>query len=263
MSQQNRGYKVIRQDVQFDSGETYCSAWLFLPEGVVKPPVVVLGHGIGVIREMRLDAFAERFAQAGIAALAFTYRYLGDSGGEPRQLMSVNRQLDDWEAALKFVKTHPTLDGKRLAIWGSSFGGGHAITIASRHPELKAAIAQCPFTDGLASASALGLKDTLKVMPIVMKDLVAKLFGNPPVMVPIAAPPGQPARPRTPRARTSQSPTRQRRANPRTPLGATARSLLSRRNRRRHRRQNPPPARTCRQHRIPSPAKRGRVGEGM
>jgi hypothetical protein len=30
---------------------------------------------------MRLDAFAERFAQAGIAALAFTYRHFGDSGG--------------------------------------------------------------------------------------------------------------------------------------------------------------------------------------
>jgi len=186
-------YQVIKEDIRFDSGETYCSAWLFLPKGVTKPPVVVLGHGIGAIREMRLDAFAERFAQAGIAALAFTYRYLGDSGGEPRQLMSVNRQLDDWEAALKFVKSYPSLDGERVGIWGSSFGGGHAITIASRHPELKAAIAQCPFTDGLASASALGLKDTLKVIPVVTKDLFAKLFGLPPVMVPIAAPPGQPA----------------------------------------------------------------------
>jgi len=34
-----------RQDVRFDSGETYCSAWLYLPVGVERPPVVVLGHG--------------------------------------------------------------------------------------------------------------------------------------------------------------------------------------------------------------------------
>lgn len=86
-----------RQDVRFDSGETYCSAWLYLPAGVERPPVVVLGHGLGAIREMRLDAFSERFAAAGIATLAFTYRYFGDSGGEPRQLMSVKRQLADWE----------------------------------------------------------------------------------------------------------------------------------------------------------------------
>ena len=182
-----------RQDVRFDSGETYCSAWLYLPVGVERPPVVVLGHGLGAIREMRLDAFSERFAAAGIATLAFTYRYFGDSGGEPRQLMSVKRQLADWDAALDFVKRHPKVDGSRLAVWGSSFGGGHAITVASRHPELRAAISQCPFTDGLASTAALGLNGTLKVTPVVFRDFVAKLLGRPPVMVPIAAPPGQPA----------------------------------------------------------------------
>ncbi|AJG22560.1 alpha/beta hydrolase [Cupriavidus basilensis] len=182
-----------RQDVSFDSGESYCSAWLYLPAGVERPPVVVLGHGLGAIREMRLDAFSERFAAAGIATLAFTYRYFGDSGGQPRQLMSVKRQLADWEAALAFVKRRTDVDGRRLAVWGSSFGGGHAITVASRHPELLAAISQCPFTDGLASATALGLKGTLKVTPVILRDFMAKLMGRAPVMVPIAAIPGQPA----------------------------------------------------------------------
>lgn len=182
-----------REDVRFDSGEAYCSAWLYLPVGVQRPPVVVLGHGLGAIREMRLDAFSERFAAAGIATLAFTYRYFGDSGGAPRQLMSVKRQLADWEAALAFVKRRADVDGSRLAVWGSSFGGGHAITVASRHPELLAAVSQCPFTDGLASAAALGLKGSLKVTPVVLRDFAAKLLRRPPVMVPIAAAPGQPA----------------------------------------------------------------------
>lgn len=182
-----------RQDIRFNSGETYCSAWLYRPVGAERPPVVVLGHGLGAIREMRLDAFSERFAAAGIATLAFTYRNFGDSGGEPRQLMSVKRQLADWEAALAFVKRRADVDGSRLAVWGSSFGGGHAITVASRHPELLAAISQCPFTDGLASAAALGLQGTLKVTPVILRDLAAKLLGRPPVMVPIAALPGQPA----------------------------------------------------------------------
>src|SRR5947207_1952922 len=119
-------YQFTRQDVRFDSGETYCSAWLYLPVGVEKPPIVVLGHGLGAVREMRLDAFCERFAAAGIATLAFTYRYFGDSGGRPRQLMSVKRQLADWDAALDFVKGCAEVDGRRAAVWGSSFGGGHA-----------------------------------------------------------------------------------------------------------------------------------------
>lgn len=186
-------YPFIRQDIRFDSGETYCSAWLYLPVGVEKPPIVVLGHGLGAVREMRLDAFSERFAAAGIATLAFTYRYFGDSGGRPRQLMSVKRQLADWDAALDFVKGCADVDGRRVAVWGSSFGGGHAITVASRHPELLAAISQCPFTDGLASAAALGVKGSLQVVPVLLRDFAAKLLGRPPVMVPIAATPGQPA----------------------------------------------------------------------
>lgn len=186
--------QVVRQDLRFDSGESYCSAWLFLPVGVERPPVVVLGHGLGAIREMRLDAFAERFAALGIAAMAFTYRYFGDSGGQPRQLMSVSRQLEDWEAALNFVKSRQDLDGSRLAVWGSSFGGGHAITMASRHPELRAAVAQCPFTDGLASATAqgvvAGIKDSVKLLPLVLSDFIAKRKGAV-VTVPIAANPGE------------------------------------------------------------------------
>ncbi|NQD96099.1 alpha/beta fold hydrolase [Pseudomonas sp. CrR25] len=185
--------QFTRRDVRFDSGEAYCSAWLYLPEGVEKPPVVVLGHGLGAVREMRLDAFSERFAAAGIATLAFTYRYFGDSGGMPRQLMSVKRQLADWDAALDFVKGCADVDGSRVAVWGSSFGGGHAITVASRHPELRAAISQCPFTDGLASAAALGVGASMKMLPVIARDFMAKLAGRPPVMVPIAAAPGKPA----------------------------------------------------------------------
>ncbi|MBI3226079.1 MAG: alpha/beta hydrolase [Mycolicibacterium cosmeticum] len=179
-----------RYDVSIASGEDMCAAWLYLPNGVTSPPVVILGHGLGATREMRLDAFAERFAQAGMAALAFTYRHFGDSGGHPRQLLSIKRQLGDWNAVIAWVKSCRDVDGTRIAVWGSSFGGGHAITVASRHPELKAAVAQCPFTDGLASALALGPTESLKVMPTVARDYAAMILRRPPAMIPLAGPPG-------------------------------------------------------------------------
>jgi pimeloyl-ACP methyl ester carboxylesterase len=91
------------------------------------------------------------------------------------------------------VKAHPDLDGDRVAVWGSSFGGGHAITVASRHPELRAAVAQCPFTDGLASASALGPAASLKLLPVVARDVVAMLRGKALVTVALAAAKGSPA----------------------------------------------------------------------
>lgn len=179
-----------RQDISFTSGGDFCAAWLYLPVGVTSPPVVILGHGLGATREMRLDAFAERFAAAGIAAVAFTYRHFGDSGGQPRQLLSIKRQLADWDAAIEHVKARDDVDGTRVAVWGSSFGGGHAITVASRHPELTAAVSQCPFTDGLASAKALGPIGSMRLMPLVGRDLVAKARGKEPVRITLAGTPG-------------------------------------------------------------------------
>lgn len=177
---------VTRHDVTFHSGGDLCAGWLYLPDGVERPPVVVLGHGLGATREMRVDAFAERFAEAGIAALAFTHRSFGDSGGEHRQVVAIKDQLADWEAALRFVKARPDLDGSRVAVWGSSLGGGNAILVASRHPELAAAVAQCPFTSGIATSLALGPVSSAKLLPAVVADLVARARGTDPVLVPLA-----------------------------------------------------------------------------
>ncbi|GGO86254.1 alpha/beta hydrolase [Nocardioides phosphati] len=180
------GHVVVRHDVTFDSDGDSCAAWLFLPQGVERSPVVVLGHGLGASREMRVDAFAERFAAAGIAALAFTHRNFGTSGGALRQVVSIRQQLEDWESALRYVKAHPALDGSRVAVWGSSLGGGNAITVASRHPELAAAVAQCPFTSGVATSLALGPVSSARLLPAVLADLVAQARGGSPVLVPLA-----------------------------------------------------------------------------
>jgi pimeloyl-ACP methyl ester carboxylesterase len=166
---------------------------MYLPDGVETPPVVILGHGLGATREMGLDAFAARFAEAGIAALAFTYRHFGDSTGRPRQLLSIKRQLGDWEAAIAHVQTRDDVDGSRLAVWGSSFGGGHAITVASRHPGLLAAVSQCPFTDGIASARALGPAGAARLLPVVARDVLAHVRGKAPVRIAVAGPPGSKA----------------------------------------------------------------------
>jgi uncharacterized protein len=183
-----------RRTVDFRSGDSFCSAWLYLPAAVsdTAVPVVVMGHGLGATREMGLAAYAERFAAAGLAVLVFTYRHLGDSGGQPRQVLSMTKQLADWDAAIEYAVNVPEVDRSRVAVWGSSLGGGHAIAVAARHPELRAAVAQCPFTDGLASAGALGVRESLVLFGFVARDLLAAARGKEPVCVPVAAAPGQP-----------------------------------------------------------------------
>ncbi len=154
--------------------------------------MIVMGHGLGAVREMRLDAYAERFAAAGFIALPFTYRHFGDSGGEPRQLLDVPRQLEDWRAAIRYARRLP--GAGPVAVWGTSFGGGHAIEIAAdAHNEIAAAVVQCPFTDGPASALTLKPQSTLRLAPLLAADLLAQLRDQPPVLVSLAGDPGEAA----------------------------------------------------------------------
>src|SRR5437868_2434625 len=120
-----------RRDVAFNSSGDECRAWLFLPDAE-RTPLVILGHGLGATREYGLEPYARRFADAGIAALVFTYRHFGDSGGEPRQLLDIERQLDDWAAALAYARNLDGIDTARIALWGTSFGGGHVLVAAAR-----------------------------------------------------------------------------------------------------------------------------------
>ncbi len=50
---------MTRLDITFDSHGTEGSAWLYLPHRSGPHPVLVMGHGLGGLRELRLDAYAE------------------------------------------------------------------------------------------------------------------------------------------------------------------------------------------------------------
>ncbi len=182
-----------RRDVHFKSGKDHCHAWLYLPSlsSSKPPPVIVMAHGLGGIKKLRLDAFAERFCAAGYACLVFDYRYFGESEGEPRELLSIKRQLEDWQAAIVYASTLSEVDGTRIAIWGTSFGGGHVIATAAVTSSVVAAIAQCPFTDGFASARCIPFRVTIGLSIASIRDQIARVLGHRPIRVNVAAPSGE------------------------------------------------------------------------
>jgi alpha-beta hydrolase superfamily lysophospholipase len=110
-----------------------------------------MAHGLSGTRRDGLGPFAERFAAAGIAALAFDHRGFGDSGGE-RDCFEPQRQLDDWRAAIAFVRALPGIDAGRVATFGSSMGGGNALAAAAADPGVAAAVSQVPFLDMVTQA---------------------------------------------------------------------------------------------------------------
>jgi fermentation-respiration switch protein FrsA (DUF1100 family) len=183
---------VDRTDLTFLSHGEYCAAWLYMPDDEPAGPLpcVVMAHGFGAVREARLGAYAARFARAGYAAVVFDYRHFGDSGGEPRQLLDVGRQHDDWRAAIAFARSLPEVDAEQVVAWGTSFGGGHVAVIAAEDDRLAAAISQNPFVDGAATLRALGPASTARLIVAGVRDEAARLRGKPPYRLPIVGPPG-------------------------------------------------------------------------
>jgi uncharacterized protein len=138
---------VERRDLSFQVDGDACAAWLY-PAGSNSStaPIVVMAHGLSGTRRDRLGPFAERFADAGVTALLFDHRGFGDSGGEP-DLFHPARQLEDWRAAIAFVRSLPSVDPDRVATFGSSMGGGNALAAAAGDRRIAAAISQVPFLD--------------------------------------------------------------------------------------------------------------------
>jgi dienelactone hydrolase len=195
-----------REQVSFGSGGATVAGYLHRPAAptAAGAPCVVLGHGFTGTMD-RLFRYAERFAAAGMAALVFDYRGFGASGGRPRQVIDIPGQLADWRAAIRFARSHPRVDPARVALWGSSLGGGHAITVAAQDPAVAAVVAQVPW---LGDGRTLGQKvrqaaqpSALRLAAAAVRDAVRARRGREPLLVPVVGAAGDTAMFTDPRAR--------------------------------------------------------------
>jgi len=187
-------FQFTRMDATFVSQGDKLKAWLYLPSGGSKPPVVVMAHGFGGERWMRLPAYAEQFARTGIAVFLFDYRGFNDSEGKPRNYVNPERQLQDWDAAIAYVKQLEMIDAKRMALWGTSFSGGHVIVEAAKHPEVRAVVSQVPFTDGLSTQWHYFITEPLFALKGTyhgLADVLASLFTEHRHNIRIAGKPGE------------------------------------------------------------------------
>jgi uncharacterized protein len=196
--------------VEFESAGTRCAGIHLAGEDEAfvgadgLRPCVVLAHGFGGTVDSGLLPYAERFAAAGLHALAFDYRHFGASDGQPRQLLSIQKQLEDYAAAIAYARSLPGVDAERIAIWGSSYSGGHVVAAAVADGRVAAVIAQTPAMDGMTAvlnvARYAGLAHLARLVIAGVRDQLAALRGSEPVMLGVVGPPGSLAAMTTPDA---------------------------------------------------------------
>jgi uncharacterized protein len=182
---------VEREDIVFEAGGDPCAAWLYWPDGARGDlAVVVMAHGLSGTRRDRLGAFAERFADAGLAALVFDHRGFGDSGGTP-DLFDPALQLEDWRSAIAFARAQPRLDPDRVATFGSSMGGGNALAAAAEDPRIAAAVSQVPFLDIVRQAHRSSPTVTTRMLAAAARGAHLPAVGQPGEPALINAPGGE------------------------------------------------------------------------
>lgn len=171
-------------------GQQVVGYWHF-PAGVPQPmPAVLMGHGFAALWQFATAPIIEAFNAAGWAVFSFDYRHFGESEGKPRQLVNVAKQLADWQGALQQVRGHEAVDAGRIALWGSSFGGGHALTTAAGAHDVAAVVAQVPHCDGRHAGSDISAVQGLGIAAHLILDLLAACVGRCHT-IPVVAGPGQ------------------------------------------------------------------------
>lgn len=102
------------------------------------PAILLLGGSEGGLGAAG-DGQARQLAKEGLAVLALAYYRLP---GQPERFEEI--PLETFTGALDWLKAHSAVDPQRLAIMGTSKGAEAALLVASRRPDLRAAVAAAP-----------------------------------------------------------------------------------------------------------------------
>ncbi|MEU2032662.1 alpha/beta hydrolase [Nocardia amamiensis] len=185
-------FQHVEEDVSFRSGDGECRGWLYRPAAVNSESLglVVLAHGFGGTHLSQYGRRAQRIVESGCAVLDFDPRGFGGSPGAPRGRLRVADWIADLEAAVCYARSLPDIDPERIGLFGSSLGGGLALEVAARDSRIAAVDVIVPLVDGLFVTPGTPVADRLRSASAVLRDLVGRRFGRPPIHVPAVGLPG-------------------------------------------------------------------------
>ena len=125
--------EIRHEDVRIPVREEVLGGTVFSPAKDGRHPAVILVHGAGPGQRSDLIEPAERFARAGIVALAYDKRTVGYSAATNRDFGLL---AEDDLAAVRLLGLREDVDPARVGLWGISEGAGWVVPIAaSRAPE--------------------------------------------------------------------------------------------------------------------------------
>ena len=155
--------KLISEKIEFPIHEEFIRGTLYLPSNHTNKelPGVVLAHGWAMTAGGDLEDYAQIIAQHNIICLTIDFRNLGASTGQPRQHLDPHQQIEDLRSAIDYLQQRPEVDSERIGLWGSSYAGGHVISVSGIDPRVKVAVSQVPTISGYKAKQETLTKDDL------------------------------------------------------------------------------------------------------
>ena len=110
---------------------------LFLPEAEPAGAVVAVGP-LTSVKEQAAGTYAQALADRGFAALAFDYRYFGESAGRPRQFEDPDANIEDIKNAATALLADERLNDAPLFGVGVCFGAGPMVRTVAEDRRFRA-----------------------------------------------------------------------------------------------------------------------------
>lgn len=133
------------KDIEFKTSDGLTlRGWFYTSDSSSgKVPCVVMAHGWTALKEMDLDAFAEYFtSKLAISCLVYDNRNFGASEGQPRHEIVPALQKSDYSDAITYAQSLDEVDADKIAVWGSSYSGGHVLEVGAVDKRVKAVLSQ-------------------------------------------------------------------------------------------------------------------------
>lgn len=134
---------------------------LYLPKerGDGKLAAIALGGPFGAVKEQAAGLYAQTMAERGFVTLAIDPSYMGESGGEPRNVASPDINTEDFSAAVDFLGLHPSVDRERIGMIGICGWGGMALNAVAADKRVKAVVASTMYD--MTRVMSRGYNDTV------------------------------------------------------------------------------------------------------
>lgn len=114
---------------------------LYVPKNIrsgQKLPAIAVAGAFGAVKEQSSGLYAQEMAERGFVTLAFDPSYLGESGGEPRNMASPDINTEDFSAAVDFLGLQNFVNCEQIGILGICGWGGMALNAAVGDTRIKA-----------------------------------------------------------------------------------------------------------------------------